>query len=329
MKDKGLLSRVYGLMKSAFGGSFSEALSRTHGQVGRLFGAVVDIFRTGGAATPDDIRRSAELMEQSGFASKGEPDPSLYEYETIVQVPNQNELSTPDQLEMIRFGNEIPPEGPIRLGPQEFGLKTPTFEVATVPTVGGIGSRRQKVQRDSLLKAMGVEDGSAGDIVGNLIQTPESSNVYGFNYDAESGILYVQYKAQTTPTHYTGQINQCNGKAYMMGHKAHIPGPLYAYGSRAKPVPQSVFNEMRKAMSKGEFVWQRLRVCGSLWEHQYTYQLVTPTFLSLGNGSFAAYTPRKSSSLGFRVRSVPSIGQGRRPFLVSNLPGYNNPRGLQ
>lgn len=321
MKDKGLLGRAFSLIKSAFGGSFSESLSQTHGAIGRLFGAVVDIYRVDGQAIEDDVRKGMELLEQSGFAEDGEPDPRLYNYETVVRVPNPDD---PNDLEFIRYGE---PQGPIVVGGSV--QRRPTFNVDTVPVVGAPGSRNRRIERQSLYKALEIDNEEEEDVISNLIQTPESSNVFAFGYDEKSGILYVQYKADGAPSYTVRKRNTCNGKMYQMQHRMHIPGPLYAYGSRSRPIPPSIFNEMKRSISKGEFVWDRLRVCGSLWDHQYPYRLVTPTFIPIGNGVFGAYTPRKASRQGFRVRTVAAVGTGKRPFLVSNLPGYNNPRALR
>ncbi len=47
------------------------------------------------------------------------------------------------------------------------------------------------------------------------------------------------------------------------------PGPLYKY----KDVPRSVFDAFKRASSKGGFVWDELRVRGTVSGHQYSYDL--------------------------------------------------------
>lgn len=206
-------------------------------------------------------------------------------------------------------------------------IEVPELRVSTVPTVGRPKSPIVGQDDDDgdfirtlpTIAAPHIDDQSDEDVLSNMIETPESSNIFAFGYDHHEHILYVQYKADGPITHRTGQINQCNREmAYMMGHRAHTPGPVYAYGSKARPIPEQMFDSMKSASSKGEWVWQNLRVCGSQWQHQYPYILVTP---SMANGKI--YIPRKATRHGFRVRTVPTVGFGKRGFSRSNLRGYN------
>ena len=54
------------------------------------------------------------------------------------------------------------------------------------------------------------------------------------------------------------------------GGKRSGPGPLYGYFG----VPIHVFQEFRRAASKGRFVWDDVRVRGTISGHQYAYQLM-------------------------------------------------------
>lgn len=47
------------------------------------------------------------------------------------------------------------------------------------------------------------------------------------------------------------------------------PGPLYRY----KSVDRSVFDAFKRASSKGSFVWDNLRVRGTISGHEYSYEL--------------------------------------------------------
>ena len=189
-----------------------------------------------------------------------------------------------------------------------------------VPTIGGVprigDSRATRAIVLPTIAAPHIEDRGEWDVFSRWIETPESSNVWGYQYDTAAKILYVSYKAPGKSVSYReNQVNLCTGKTYKMGERPHIQGPVYAYGSAARPVPESVFREMQSASSKGQFVWDRLRICGSIWRHQYPYTLVSPSLA--GN---RLYVPRKASRNGFRVRTVPTIGFGRRPAYRSTLP---------
>ena len=162
------------------------------------------------------------------------------------------------------------------------------------------------------------------------VLTPESSNVYGFSFIAESrtrGILYVTYKASvlraSSLTHQArgrrkggqAQLRGQLGKT-VTGARKNEPGPLYAYYD----VPAAVYTQMRSASSKGKFVWDRLRVRGTIYGHQYQYKLVSGQ-VSIQDGVSGVYIPRKATRRGLQVRSVAVVGKGRRAFQSSTLAG--------
>ena len=166
-------------------------------------------------------------------------------------------------------------------------------------------------------------------------QTPESSNVYAFAYDKTEHILYVQYKANGEPNGKRRGTNSCTGEEYTYGVRPHAPGTIYSYGSRAKPVPEAIYSAMKSSASKGKFVWQNLRVCGSHWRHQYPYQVAS---VPMPRDRSQPYVPRKAigpqhvtitdddnneydttMTDRFRVRTVPVVGVGRRQAYPSTI----------
>lgn len=160
-------------------------------------------------------------------------------------------------------------------------------------------------------------------------QTPESSNVYAFGYDNDNGILYITFKANGPAQFYTRQQskpsisssgNERAGGSYWMGHRAHVAGATYAYGSRKSPIPRSVFLAMKSLPSKGGFVWDRLRIRGTISGHRVPY-----TLAAVPDEGDNTYVPRKAArnsqgQEGFRVRAVPMVGTGRRGYRRSTLP---------
>jgi len=204
--------------------------------------------------------------------------------------------------------------------------------VKQAPTVRRAGTRWPR-ERSIASPVRTVPTGlDQGDI--SWHQTPESSNVYAFGYDFDQNILYVQYKGEGETGTVRGE-NSCNGKSYKYKTRPHIPGPVYSYGSRSQPIPEAVYYSMKSAASKGKFVWQNLRVCGSHWEHQVPYQLATVPTPQDGS---APYVPRKAigpqdvtitdeddreyqtqTADRFRVRTVPVVGTGRRKAYPSTI----------
>lgn len=168
------------------------------------------------------------------------------------------------------------------------------------------------------------------------ILTPQSSNVFSFAYDPYTSTLYVTFQAHalnpdsvSTGRGRQGGRSQLRGKlGSTVGGKTGQRGPMYAY----LDVPARVYRQMQLANSKGKFVWDKLRVRGTIHGHQYRYQLVQGQVTTQG-GISGTYIPRKATAKGFRTRSVADVGRGRRGFESSTLPsqrGFSTrrPRGL-
>lgn len=96
-------------------------------------------------------------------------------------------------------------------------------------------------------------------ISGHVVYTPQSSNVHSFNYDIENWWLHVRFQ------------NPDGGA-----------GPLYRYFN----VAPKLYLSMLDAPSKGTWVWDHLRVRGTVSGHQVDYALV---------GVTNAYVPRKAT----------------------------------
>ncbi len=164
---------------------------------------------------------------------------------------------------------------------------------------------------------------------GEPIYTPNSSNVYSFQYDAERQLLYVTFKAQTI-----------NGKAIKTGRttmggkqsrtqaigkrgalsggvkRPNAPGSMYVYFA----VPLHALRRLlQKAKSSaGKAVWDELRIRGTMFGHRYQYQLVSGQQMPNGH----QYIPRKATAGGFKTRSLRVMGS--REFTTSTLPGTAN-----
>ena len=104
-------------------------------------------------------------------------------------------------------------------------------------------------------------------LTGAWVETPESSNVHSFAYDIDAHRLYVRFKDRP-----------------QKGEKVrpNAPGSIYAYYN----VPLDLFMSMFTAGSKGTWVWDHLRIRGTLSGHRYDYSLV---------GVAGGYVPRKAT----------------------------------
>jgi hypothetical protein len=144
------------------------------------------------------------------------------------------------------------------------------------------------------------------------IETPESSNVYAIAFDSSQGLLYVQFNASAPVIGYKDMTSICSGVTYRCGIRPHAAGPIYSYGGAGRRITEEMFERFVNAESKGQFVWQNLRICGTQHGHRYPY-----TLTDVPEGQSIA---RKATRRGLRVRVVPTVGTGRRGGRRSTLP---------
>lgn len=100
-------------------------------------------------------------------------------------------------------------------------------------------------------------------IVTGKFVTCHSSNVHSYAYNVNTWELYVRF---------------LGGEGE---HRAG-PGPIYQYSH----VPPELFLTLLKAGSKGSWVWDNLRIRGTVSGHQFDYRLV---------GIVGSYVPRKAT----------------------------------
>ncbi len=96
-----------------------------------------------------------------------------------------------------------------------------------------------------------------------------SENVHSVAYDASEATLYVRFWAK--------KWNKELGEFVRQG-----PGPIYAYSY----VPAPMFLDLLSARSKGGWIWDNLRIRGTVSGHRFDYRLV-----AIAGG----YVPRKAT----------------------------------
>lgn len=162
-----------------------------------------------------------------------------------------------------------------------------------------------------------------------ILCVAESSNVYSFAYDYEASTLYVTFQGHKinagSISH--GRVRRGRGRSRpqlrgtpgsTVTNERGGRGSMYAYFD----VPVRVFERMKSAASKGKFVWDELRVRGTVYGHKYRYSLVQGQ-VSTQKGVAGVYIPRKATKAGFKTRSVADMGTGRSGFQTSTLPAQN------
>lgn len=145
------------------------------------------------------------------------------------------------------------------------------------------GPRHVIVQTGSSRQRFRIDD----PVITGRMMNVRSSNVhsigYRFNFNQpQSSLLIVRYLQKDR-----------------RGLTASVPGPWYQY----EDCSLAEFREMRRAASKGRWVWDNLRIRGSRTAHQKRYRLI-----GLGQG----YVPRRAGIRAGREAYIPRKIQGRQ-----------------
>lgn len=130
-------------------------------------------------------------------------------------------------------------------------------------------------------------------VTGEMVRV-ESSNVHsiGFLLDEQSP------RESTLKVRFWQQSRSGSGR---------VPGPMYYY---YRVLPE-VFQHFLVASSKGKFVWDNLRVRGTVSGHQYKYEL---------KGISQGYVPRKATAYGH-------FGGTMREYFIRRQVNVRSPNG--
>lgn len=141
----------------------------------------------------------------------------------------------------------------------------------------------------------GGDGGGPGGIYGAIpMERVTSSNVYAIGYDHDTGTLRVQYHPYVP-----GRPKGSAGN-----------GPLYDYYD----VPARLWKQFQGASSKGKWIWDRMRVRGTISGHRYEYRLVFAT-LYVTNTGIRSYVPRLATGKGYEKRTRIVFGRKVRSSL--------------
>lgn len=142
------------------------------------------------------------------------------------------------------------------------------------------------------------------------MQSVASSNVHSIGYDQQTATLAVRYLAPKLSASggFAGssksgsrkggrrQVAKGNPGSTVSG-KTNSPGPLYHYYD----VPERLWNSFTAASSKGKWVWDHMRIRGTIAGHRYAYALIAGTVGS--EGDRVTYIPRLATATGFKART--------------------------
>lgn len=272
-----------------------STLGQKLGPTGAIVGAMIDIF-SGNQRTREvkDVTQSVALLND--YAGRG------IDFGTFRVIPTSEFRSQNDD----RFRVNTAPEGVFRSRGRGKDSSLRGFDFGTFRAIpGGLktpGERRAEAEEERKKKKDEEDrERSRGRKKIEEIETPQSSNVYSFWYDDEEGSLYVSYKASGNVGRVRG-TSICSGVEYSYGFRSHRRGPTWKYGNKQSPVPRSLYEEMIAARSKGQFVWDKILVCGEFGSHQWVAERDDSAAIRLVNAAVggSTYVPVDGES-GFRV----------------------------
>jgi len=131
-------------------------------------------------------------------------------------------------------------------------------------------------------------------VTGDFVPAAGSKNVHSYAYDADSAYLYIRFLADT-------------GRG--SGEKTSGPGSLYRY----RDITPQMFADLHTTSSKGNWIWDHLRIRGTVAGYRKPYALV---------GVMQGYVPRQATLMPggeewFKKRTL-HAGGGR--WLTSERP---------
>lgn len=296
-----ILRNALNYAKGTKAGGWFSRLGQKFGAFGEVLGMVVDVLTGGSGKQPSrrDVSDAVDLLEHHGFrVQPGPAAPGPVQPPPVITGGVQRPMRSQPPAISTRTRGGVPLAVPAQ---PQFALPEDIWPeeemIQTLPT-----------------RIRGAFDRIPSDIGGGL--SPEilleSSNIYSVAFDSDEGILYVRFRAEGAPIGYKTMTSICSGKEHKVGIRAAVPGVLYAYGGAGHRLTMQDFQAFISANSPGQHLWANYRQCGSQWAHQVQYSIVdAPSGHSI---------PRKSTSRGFRTRTVATVGLGRRGFRTSTLP---------
>lgn len=245
--------------------------------------------------------------------------------------PSANAIRQAEQI-LSSAGITPPPLAKVRVVPywqdQQRSASTRRIGGPEPKLLGGTGARRPPPRGPGAADTFN-DPGEPNRTGIEMFPAVGSSNVHSYGYDEAAVTLYVRYLAPAlSGSAIVGFVRQDRNKRFRgtagktLTGKTNKPGPLYAYDG----VSKAVFNRMHQAASKGKFVWDRLRVRGSIWQHKYRYRLVaggeSPMSAAGMTTANVLYIPRRASRAGYRTRVMrTSGGRSVRSLLPATARG--------
>lgn len=267
------LQRSRGSRKTA-----TERLARDLGPVGAGIGMLADFYA--GLKQKDAIRKQDVLGAYDNIFKQPSYQPTLSAFRVSPFVSVGSEIERQRSMQSGGASGRVLPSATDMSGDEYNAYRVDTYPDVVFRSRGreGFDQKRERVLSPSERRRRVIEDEVRRERASDRSKTPpteksfvehdklKSSNVYSFWYDEGASELYITFRdpAFVGETDIQGN-NLCkNNKPYVYDGLANNPGKTFAY-----TVPRNIYSNMMEAKSKGKFVWQYLRECGTVYGHQY------------------------------------------------------------
>lgn len=263
------------------------------GPLGNVVRAIMSVGRTpSNSLVQKELDAAAALLRSFGYHV----------------TPPRHQRTTEDAAKLIEAAKDVLNQAGYRVvGPEKEKELFPSLGARQLPFGTPELTKRGRKRRTVLVKTPDGTRRFSVDhpaITGQNVLTPQSSNVYSFRYNIETGNLYVRFKAP----------------ADKGGARPNAPGPLYEYSG----VTATEFKSLIAAPSKGTWVWDSLRIRGTVAGYQKPYRLAGITgnyvprhaVLKIGRqGLGEYYAPRtfNTSARSFRSDRGEQLVRALRP----------------
>lgn len=265
------LQRSRGSRKTA-----TQTLARDLGPVGAGIGLLADFYA--GLKRKDAIRKQDVLGAYDNLFKQPAYQPTLSAFRVSPFATEESSFSSQRQTALgTSAGRTIPSVSDSSSDARN------SYRVDTYPDVifrsrgrEGFAEKRDRIQAPGDRRRRIIEDeANRGRRIIDKVPPKnksfdenssfESSNVYSFWYDEDASELYIRFRDNGFVEKMVTGNNMCKGnEEYTYAHLQKKEGKTFAY-----TVPRSIYENMMGASSKGKFVWQYLRECGTIYGKQF------------------------------------------------------------
>lgn len=298
------------IQRYSISGMAMQAVNAMLGSMGPV-GQVIKSALARRRRPADQLQMAADLLRTYGYEILGK-DPRWSGYSRGEEAAK--ELLTNAGYTITPAGKVVPVNRPFWM--EEPGEESDQAEqpenLTSRPSASAPSREREEAREQE-------DEGEQQVSMTPEIRTPASSNVYSFQYDYQSKTLYVRFQEHSVNP---ASMSKAGGRTHVRGHLGHTvggktgaPGARYAYFD----VPVRIFEKLVRAPSAGRAVWDELRVRGTAYGHRFQYSLSEAQTVT-HQGVTGVYIPRKITAQGYRARTMPVEGTGRRIWAHSALP---------